>query len=446
MISSLKRWLIETQDRLRYNPFLRRLLSQVRLLGDAAPPGRDPQAVARSLVRLCGAARLALDSPLMAQIEKRIRQRLPLLDVERLDWTEFVPNIDEPRLTRAAILKRRIGPREKGVLFISFEDQWVKLLHHADLRSFARDYDLVVAPSWSPPHSLINCVFAHAYPGPLFTLISNPQDMEILPRLAPNYIVLPLLASSWVNPNLFRPRPRQERDIDLVMLANWGKFKRHHVLFKALWDLPADLRVVIIGREQDSRTIETVRAEARYYGVEGRVNLINDLTYEQVSETLCRSRVSVVLSRREGSCVAVAESLFADAPVGLLADAHIGSRLFINEATGVLLREQGLAAQLREFLERADAFRPRQWAEEHISCLRSTAILNEAIKKRALASGGEWTEDLVPFCWRPDPVHVYPEDRQRMEPERHIIQDRFGLDVDPDKPVQRISYATRRKK
>jgi glycosyltransferase involved in cell wall biosynthesis len=431
MIASLKRWVIETQDRLRYSPFVRHILSQYRLFRDSAPPADDPQAVARSLVGLCSAARLALDSPLMPEIEKRIRQRLQLLDAGRLDWKEFAPDVDSRKLTRAAILKRWAGPREKGVLFISFEDQWARLLPHVDSGAFAREYDLVLAPSWSPPHSLINCVFGRVYAAPLFVLISNSADLAMLPRLAPNYLPVPLLASSWVNPGLFRPRPRAERDIDIVMVANWGRIKRHHILFRALRSLPAALRVVVIGREQDGRTVDTIRAEARCYGVEGRVNLVNDLPYEKVAETLCRARVSVVLSRREGSCVAVAESLFANTPVGLLANAHIGSKAFINKATGRLLHESDLAAQLLDFVQRAGEYRPRAWADQNISCFRSTATLNEIIKRHALASGQEWTEDIAPVCWRPDPALVHAEDQSRREVERRRIRERFGIDIEP---------------
>ena len=36
---------------------------------------------------------------------------------------------------------------ERGLVFISFENQWVKLLRHVELRDFAERYDLVIAPS-----------------------------------------------------------------------------------------------------------------------------------------------------------------------------------------------------------------------------------------------------------------------------------------------------------
>ncbi len=61
---------------------------------------------------------------------------------------------------------------------------------------------------------------------------------------------------------------------------------------------------------------------------------------EVVARWLCRARASVILSRREGSCVVVAESLFADTPAALLENAEVGSRAFINASTGRLLRDQ----------------------------------------------------------------------------------------------------------
>src|SRR5262249_37440205 len=155
----------------------------------------------------------------------------------------------------------------KGVVFISFESEWLRLLYHCDLREFARRYTLVLAPS-SSPHNLINYVFPAVCPGPGFTLISNQKDLERLPRVSANDVVAPMFASSWVNPEVFQPLPRDKRDIDLIMVANFGKVKRHYVLFKALREMPARVRVVLVGQEQDARTADTLRAEARCFGVD----------------------------------------------------------------------------------------------------------------------------------------------------------------------------------
>src|SRR5207237_7519350 len=109
------------------------------------------------------------------------------------------------------------------------------------------------------------------------------------------------------------------------------------------------------------------------------------------------SRISLVFSRQEGACIAVAESLFADTPVGLFRNARIGSKAFINPQTGRLLDYRNLARQLRQFVEDAEQFSPRQWALRHISCHESLAVLNHVLRQAALDEGREWTRDRVPF-------------------------------------------------
>jgi glycosyltransferase involved in cell wall biosynthesis len=430
MMGKVKRCAIEGEDWLRYSPLVRGGLSRYKVLRDAVSPPRGDQGLVRSIKTLCAAARLATGESALEKIMDRIRRRVRLLNPANVDWTEFVPNLAGRHMPRAAVLKPWVSDREKGLVFISFEGEWIRLLHHCDVREFARRYTLVVSPS-SSPHNLVNYVFPAAFPDPVFSLISNRQDLEVIPRVSPNYIVVPLYASSWVNPEVFAPLPRDQRDIDLIMVANFGKVKRHYALFKALRELPARLRVVLVGQEQDGRTAETIRAEARCFGVDRRIHILSNASYPEVVRALCRSRTSLVLSRREGSCVVVAESLFADTPAALLEDAEIGSRAFINPATGRFLKHANLAAQLADFIDKAPAYAPRMWAEQHISCFQSTRILNDHVRDHMLRAGQEWTMDLAPLYWCPDPRLVRDEDRRRLMPARQEIRDRFGLDMGP---------------
>jgi glycosyltransferase involved in cell wall biosynthesis len=296
------------------------------------------------------------------------------------------------------------------------------------LNDFNDRYTLVVAPS-SSPHNLINYVFAAAYPGKTFTLISNAGDLAVLPSVAKNLVVVPLYASHWVQPELFQPMPLAQRDVDLIMVANFAKFKRHFALFAALRKMPGNLRVLLIGQDQDGRTAETLLREAGYFGVAGRVTIQSNVSYPGVSEALGRSRASVILSRREGSCVVVAESLFANTPVALLETAEIGSRAFIHGATGRFLQDSNLAQELTQFIERAGDYQARAWAEQSISCFRSTATLNELLRQHAVADGAEWSQDIAPLCWRPDPRHVYPADTERLQSSRSEMKERFGIEV-----------------
>ena len=429
MIAWLKRCAIEGEDRLRYSRRVRRWLSawQWRRHALANPP--DNQARAHTIRALCAAARLAPPAQGLQWIE-RIHDQIRRLDPKRVDWDQFVPDLDNRRLGKAALLKPCLGEHEKGVLFVSFEYEWFKLFRHCNLEEFARRYHLVVAPS-GDPHNLLNYVFPAVYPGTVFTLISHSNEVDILPRIAPNYVVVPLYAASWVHPGLFRPRPRSQRDIDMVMVANFAKFKRHHALFKAIRSMPSDLPILLIGQDQDARTADTILSLAASYGVRDRFQLRSNLDYASVVDALCRSRVSVILSRREGSCVVIAESLFADTPAALLENAEIGSRAFINARTGCLLHDGDLATQLLEFIAQSDRYAPRQWAEQQISCFRSSAVLNEALKQHSLAAGQKWTCDLAPLCWRPDPCLVSTEDRRRLEIAHEDIRRRFNLEIGP---------------
>jgi glycosyltransferase involved in cell wall biosynthesis len=427
----LARWSLEARDRLIHSPAVRSVLSRWIGFRAGRPAGGDPQAIARSIERLCTAARLAPTPAQMEHVEEQIKSRAASLDVARLDWRQFLPDFDRRTLEKAVILKPQVSEREKGVLFISFGNQWVRLLGLPRLQELARSYTLVLAPGWSPPHDLINYVFPRAYPEAVFSMISNRRDLETLPRLSERYRVVPLYASSWVNPDFFRPKPFPERDIDIIMVANFSRIKRHFAFFKVLRKLPPQLNVVLIGQDQDGRSADTIYKEAQYYNVHKRLTIMRNVPYRGVAEALCRSRVSLILSRREGSCVVVAESLFANTPVGMLADAHVGSRAFINEATGCLFKHGDWSGRLRDFLAQAEEYAPRDWAERNISCHQSTAVLNDAIKTHMRETGQEWTQDIAPLCWCPDPRLVAPEDQARMQAARADLLERFGLVIGP---------------
>lgn len=426
-----KRWRLELEDRLRYSPRVRRGACRLKLWRIPAPTPGDTQSIARTITALCTAARFADDPEIERELQQRIADLATQLDPARLDWREFVADFDQPSLRKAAILKPWVGPREKGVLFISFETQWIKLLRPANFRELAERYTIVVAPSFSPPHVLITYAFPAIFPGPVFTLISNPKDLDVFPRMSPNLIAVPLYASSWVNPALFTPLPKSERTHDLLMVANFAKFKRHFAFFSALRSMPRDLRILLIGQDQDGRTAETIRETARWYGVADRFTLLSHLPYREIPRHYCSARASVVLSKREGSCVAIAESLFADAPAAMLQEAGIGSRVFINEQTGRFLDGAHLARDLTDLVASAARYSPRAWAEANISCFRSTQTLNDVLKRSARERGQDWTLDIAPLQWSPDPLLVHAEDRVRMASERADIAARFSLEIGP---------------
>jgi glycosyltransferase involved in cell wall biosynthesis len=430
MMSVIRRCRIVAEDQLRYDRRFREIMARVMLLRSGVRGRHDDTELARSIALLAAGGRLASRHRTRERIRAEVHKRIEMLTPGRVDWTRFSADFDDTRISRAVLLKPKISSREKGVLFISFEHEWLKLLCHCDLTELAAGYTLVVAPS-SSPCNLTNYAFAAAYPRPFYTLISNRQDLDEIPRISPKLQVVPLYASSWVDPGMFRPLPYNDRNIDIVMVANFGKVKRHHVLFSAIRRLPALFRILLIGQEQDGRTAETIIEEARCYGVEGRISILTDLPYGNVADALCRAKTSIILSKREGSCVVVAESLFADTPAGLMQGALVGSGEFINLQTGRFLTEKNLALQLSDFVAESNRYSPRNWANANISCFRSIDVLNRRLRIDAEREGEEWTTDIACVRWCPDPELVRPEDQRRLEPAQREFELRFGIKLGP---------------
>jgi len=425
-MSLLTRLGMETKDHLRHNATLRKYLAHV--LSARAGGGREPRECARAIVKLCQAARLAGSETQMIGLEASIRERIATLDGRAVDWAEFEGQFKRDRIETAVVLKPCLGAKERGVVLISFEYQWARLVQVPNLEEFSRRYALVLSPSWSPPHSLETCLFPVLYPGRIVSLISHADDLRILPRLSSKFAAVPLYASSWVQPDLYQPVPFAAKDIDLVMVANFSEYKRHFALFQALRDMPRATRVVLVGRKLANRTADVLRREAAAYGVADRFELIENASDAVLSATLARAKISVILSRQEGSCVAVVESMFADTPVGLYADARVGSRAFINSSTGRFLEHHDLGKQLLDFIASARQYSPRRWVlENEVSCFGSTKVLNEALKREALAAGEDWTQDIAAHHWRPNPELVFPADRERLQPDYEDIEARFGL-------------------
>jgi glycosyltransferase involved in cell wall biosynthesis len=424
----LKRLKIQAEDALRYNPAVRNLLASSTLLRTPGRPAASTAEAARHIYKLCQAARLAASGSMMLRAEAAIARQLPTIDPERVPWAEFLPDFGQPSIHKAIVLKRYVSEREKGVVFVSFDNQMARLAKARDLRQFAKRYTLVLSPSWSPPHSIASYLFPRLYPDLIFCLISNPRDLEIFPRISEKYRMVQLYASNWVDPLELSPVPYAEKTIDIIMLANFAKYKRHHVLFTALRDLPRDYRVSLIGQRETGRTKETMLSEAAAFGVSDRFEIRENVTDEELHHSFVRAKTSLILSRREGSCVAVVESMFANTPVGVYEDAEVGSRVFINEHTGRLLKHENLASQLKDFVESSARYEPRKWVMENgVDCVASSRTLNHVLKEYALSSGGEWTEDIATLRWRPNPQYYNPHVAERLRPCYDDIESRSGI-------------------
>ncbi len=416
-------------DFLRFSPVIHWFFYQWRLVESGGTKAGNASEIFRKIRSLCSAARLAQTQAQMEVVESRIKALYPI-PPEYKDLLSSAQQAADP-VRKSLILKPYSpGTGEPGVVFISFEDQWVKLLSMSSgqLDEFAKRFLLVVSPTWTPPHSLVNCLFPQFYPGPIYTLISNETDLDTFPRLSEKYRMVDLFASNWVNPNVFRPAPDQQRDIDVFMLANFGTYKRHHVLFRALPHLPKEWKVIVVGQPEGQRDAQSLLREADAFGVAGRFELKQRIPNIELEQLIRRSKVSLICSRREGSCVAVVESMFSGTPVGLLKGAQIGSAKFINPETGTFLRESHFAEDLKAFHDRHEQFTPREWCLRNgISAVESSQRLNEFLKNESFRRGLPWTRDILPFHWHPNPAPLESDPPDWISSEAKEIEARFGI-------------------
>src|SRR4051812_24203723 len=124
----------ELEDQLRFSTMARRFFSRRwPRQGLAMPDATDQQRINR-VKKLCSAATLSPDRNARRDIETMILETVASIDGSSIDWSETYPDIGNPHLHSAAILKPYVSPREKGVVIISFEKQWIKLLIRGNAR------------------------------------------------------------------------------------------------------------------------------------------------------------------------------------------------------------------------------------------------------------------------------------------------------------------------
>lgn len=423
------------RDRIRYSAAAQ-IASGMWLLLRSVFPG-DPS---RRLAALASAHRTFLPLGWERLTRKKMIRVAPSPGVMpnpwregRIGWTGSPIRTVEgkPALSHGLIVKPPVSDRERGVLVVWVEYNLAALLSSPNLAEILRSYRIVFSTSWSPPDfSLIWALSGE--PGAEFCIIpSNPNDERWINGIAQPLSVLPFFASHWIadDPNA-PPVPRAERTFDLCVVANWAPFKRHWLLFKALRSLPANLKIALIGQPESGYTVEHVQELAAAFRVVQPIEWFNRLPAEEVRRIQADSRIGLMLSKREGSCLAIAESLLADSPAGVLRDAHIGSREFINEGTGMLLREDRLADDLATLMADAAAgrFRPRDWALREIEATVSSSRLEPILRDLAQSKGEEWTVGIKAFCLRSAvPSFLHSGDAIEAEPWHLAFEKEFGV-------------------
>jgi glycosyltransferase involved in cell wall biosynthesis len=296
-----------------------------------------------------------------------------------------------------AIVLKSPGPNEKGVILLYYSYVYPLFARFFDLERIAARYFLVLEPSWSGFCDLDILLFTRTR-HPTFVGSIEPRDVAFLQSLRSNLVPVHFSSNTWVDHRIFRPLPGTTKDIDVVMIAGWAPYKRHWAFLAALRRLRARgvrLTVALVGYPL-GHTREDILQQVRFFGLDDSVEIHEGLDPEQVNLLLNRAKVNVLWSRREGVNRVIIEGMFAGTPCLVREGFNFGHPYpHINPLTGRFSSEDDLPDQLLEMVEGYRRYAPRDWVLANMSCQRSTALLNDAIRTTALGAGQTWTHDLV---------------------------------------------------
>ncbi len=182
------------------------------------------------------------------------------------------------------------------------------------------------------------------------------------------------------------------------MIAAWDPLKRHEIFFRAADKLKREggrtLRFVLIGYNM-GWTREPIERLLRQYDLENDYTIREDIPHEEVARIVADSKVSLLLSQREGASKAIYESMFCDTPV-VVYHQQCGVNLeHINSRTGLLAADEELASAILQVLDNPADFEPRAWALENAGYANGTCKINSALAQLAKQRGLPWTRDIV---------------------------------------------------
>jgi glycosyltransferase involved in cell wall biosynthesis len=316
----------------------------------------------------------------------------------------------------SAIVLKSPGSNERGVLALQYSYVYPLLIKLFDLDKFASRYYLVLEPSWSGFCDL-NVLIYTKLQHPVFVGSIEPRDTEFIGRLRSNLVGAPFSSNTWVDDRIFRPLQDIRRDADIIMVAGWARYKRHHAFFRALGELrrrKVQPKVILAGYPIDLDK-EDILAQADVYKVRDLLEVHEWSTPVEVNVLLNRAKVNVLWSRREGVNRAIIESMLAGTPCIVREGLNYGHRYpHINSQTGRFSSEKDLSHNLFELIENYARYSPRDWVLANMSCLKTAARLNETIKAKAKQFGENWTTDIVPKVNELNCVRYYhASDEQR---------------------------------
>lgn len=344
------------------------------------------------------------------------------------------PNDEDPeRQGNLVILKKHNeATGERGVLMLMYSEAVLAMAAMYDLSALASRYMFVLEPSsWG--YQDVRFLF---YLGSdLDVLIQSPRraDFEFIESLKTNLAPVSVGAGEWVDPAVFCPREAgKAATYDVVMVSAWDPLKRHELFFKVAAERKSKgerpLKFALIGYKM-GWTRDPVEKLLRRYGLESDCDIYEMIPHAQVAQIVADSKMSLLLSRREGANRGIYESMFCGTPI-IVYRHQCGVNLdHVNPQTGLLADDLELGAAIDHVLNHPDEFDPSEWALANAGYCNATQTINSKLREMSNRRGLPWTRDIVAKKSAPELRYAKPGDYKLFSDEYQRLE-RYLLPVD----------------
>lgn len=329
------------------------------------------------------------------QLGREITQKF-INELPPLKNTEKFFKQPEAMLNGIITVLKQPNEDEKGALIINYSYYFPLFLRFFDIERVAKSFNIILEPSWAG-FCEENILAYTLIDAPIFLQVYEKRDKQFIDKLQSNIIPIEVGPSWFINHNNFVPPTSGERDIDLLMVAAWAKFKRHGAFFKAVSSLvksKPDLKIVLVGYPVDM-TKEQILELAALQKVERNIEIFEWITPQEVSELQKRAKVNVLWSKFEGNNRAIIEGMFCGTPVIMRKGHNYGENYdFINPQTGYFADEETFKHVYEMTVSRASEMDPNLYVMQNRNCKVGTRIMGDAIKSYELSQGRPWHNDL----------------------------------------------------
>ena len=304
-------------------------------------------------------------------------------------------------------LKPYISPKEKGVLHVKYTEILNAFPLLFDINKIEERYHLVLEQSSESPYQPFNGF----YPTKSLVFVQSVSEREKVIHRAHGLIPVPLTSGDWVNRRNFGYDPTVPHVYDFCIVSTFQEYKRYPFLLAALkryWK--GDLKFAIVASTKLGFGRSYIDDLLKENGLTDHADIYLDIKPAEVSHILNQSHCHVLCSLREGSPKVNSESMITGRPV-VIHKHHIGfpnwkfsPPLVINYTNAENLVEAIKSCAKIDKKEVADL------AAKMIGSERATEVLNEEVKKAALAKGEEWTMDILHKVNNVHTFYYNPED------------------------------------